>query len=589
VILQALCDYYEILAQAGEISKPGYGVTGVSLALQINEAGELTRVFSLKTPQQRGKKTVEVERKFELPLLEKRTSGIAANFLWDNARYVLGYDAKDNTSRAQDCFMAFKALHHKLLDHVDCREAKALLAFLDDWQPAQAAKSALLADYLPMLASGANLVFCLHSSCFLHQCPAILAAWDTHCSRTSEHAATMQCLVTGERAPASVLHASLKGVRGGQATGTSLVSFNDASSESYGKNKGQGRNAPVSKRAAFAYTTALNYLLAGNKSRLYMGDTTMVFWAHSPEKCYENLFFAAVNPEKAAEKDAQTDDDGTQRELNAILCHVMNGEAVAMPRFDPETRFYILGLAPNAARAAVRFFYADSFGNILRNLKRHYDDLEIQRPPNEHYDLLPLWVLMNETVSPNSRDKVSSPLLTGAALRAIISGTAYPEALFSAVMVRIRAEGSITRAKVAIIKACLLRKKNFEHKEDCTVALNDQSTTPAYVLGRLFAVLEKAQKDALGGIKSTIKDRYFSSACAAPASVFPVLLRLSQHHIAKADYGWKSSQNIQKLMEKLDESNAFPTHLGLNEQGIFILGYYHQQNENYAKSKQGEE
>jgi len=117
------------------------------------------------------------------------------------------------------------------------------------------------------------------------------------------------------------------------------------------------------------------------------------------------------------------------------------------------------------------------------------------------------------------------------------------------------------------------------------VSLREESNNRAYVLGRLFAVLEKAQQDANPGINSTIKDRYFASACTAPATVFPILLRLSKHHIAKSEYGTVNERRIRDLLDKLDvEQEPFPAHLSLNEQGVFILGYYHQQKAIYTKS-----
>ena len=196
---------------------------------------------------------------------------------------------------------------------------------------------------------------------------------------------------------------------------------------------------------------------------------------------------------------------------------------------------------------------------------------------------------MAETVSPKARDKAASPLLAGAVLRSIFMGLPYPEIFFSSVLIRIRAERDISRAKAAIIKACLLRRCKDKYKEELTVSLNEQSENKAYVLGRLFAVLEKAQLDKNPGINATIKDRYFASACANPASIFPVLLRLSNYHIAKAEYGYSIDRRIQELFDKLEvNNNPFPSHLSLNDQGIFILGYYHQKKAFYTKKDQEE-
>jgi len=197
--------------------------------------------------------------------------------------------------------------------------------------------------------------------------------------------------------------------------------------------------------------------------------------------------------------------------------------------------------------------------------------------------------ILSETVSKKSKDKDAAPLLAGAVFRAILINAPYPAALYYAIINRIRADMDdsskgivkINYARAAIIKAYLLRKyrhqPNHGFQEVLTMALNEQSTHPAYVLGRLFAVLEKAQQDAIGNVNASIKDRYFTSACASPASVFPILLRLSQHHIAKAEYGYTYDRRIQEILGLLDvESNPIPARLTLDEQGVFVLGYYHQ-------------
>jgi CRISPR-associated protein Csd1 len=585
VILQALCDYYDILARAGEISKPGYAPTKVSFALVLEEDGALAGVVPQKYQVLRGKKSYDAPKEFQLPAPVKRAVNIAPNFLYDNASYVLGADLKGKPERARQCFEAFRQLHHTLLDDVDAPGARALLAFLDGWNPAQAQSCEALREQWEQLLAGGNIVFQLRGGAFLHEEPALLAAWD---GRGEAGAGPLlPCLVSGTLAPTAKLHPSLKGIKGGQPTGSSLVSFNANAYESYGRVDAQGLNAPVSERAAFAYTTALNHLLSKNK--LHLGDATVIYWAESPGTAYAEVFEAFVAPQAPDESAELEEDREAQNELRNMLSRAAAGEPIHFSyRLDPAVRFHILGLSPNAARAAVRFYHTDSFGAILKNLGRHFHDLEIAHGEKE-FEFLPLWALLSETVSPNAREKASSPLLTGAVLRAILMGAPYPRALFCAVMTRVKAERNINRGKAAIIKAYLLRSENFQHKEACTVALNKESNHQAYVLGRLFSVLEKAQKDALPGITATIKDRYFTSACAAPRTTFPVLLKLAQHHMRKAEYGGVSERRIQELLGKLDvERNPFPAQLSLEEQGLFVLGYYHQAPENYqTREKEG--
>ncbi len=581
MILQALVDYYELLAKANKISKPGYCIANVSYALNLSKSGELVGMMPLKLQVERGKKQVEVPQKMEVPEQSKKTVGIIANFLCENSGYMLGIDNKGKPERAKNCFDAFCELHNNVLKDLDCTQAKAVLAFLDKWKPEDSTESTVLKDSLDEIMTGANLVFHLEGIGFVHENSEVKQAWEKY-RQSSSGATEMQCLVTGEILPIARLHQSLKGVKGAQSMGASLVSFNANAYESYGHDGQQGLNAPVSEYATFAYTTALNYLLADRNHKQSFGDTTVIFWAESSNTVYQDLFSYALNPK---EKEEELKDD---KESSMLIGETFQKIAKGTPVsdlgdvFDRKTRFNILGLAPNAARLSIRFFMKDSFGSFIEKLMRHYKNMEIEKAPFEP-EFVPLWKLMQETVSPNSRDKASSPLLSGAVLRAILSGSPYPAALYNSVIVRIRAERDINRAKAGIIKAYLI-KIQTKNKEVLTVSLNAQSENCPYVLGRLFSVLEKAQQEANPGIKATIKDRYFTSACATPATVFPVLLRLSNHHISKSDYGYVTENRIRELMSKLDvESNPFPSHLSLEEQGVFILGYYHQQKANYEK------
>jgi CRISPR-associated protein Csd1 len=587
MILQSLVDYYEILAAAEKIAKPGYGRANVSYALNISKDGELLNVIPLRIQAQRGKKTVEAPQPLEVPEQEKKTVGVKANFLCENSGYILGVDRKGKPERSKQCFEAFKKLHHGILDDVDCVPAKAVLAFLDRWRPENSGVCDVLKDYLEELTSGANIIFNVAGVGYAHENAEIKRAWEGYKDNQSS-AVKMQCLITGKKRPIARLHPSVKGVKGAQSMGASIVSFNARAYESYGHDEEQGLNAPVSEYAAFAYTTALNHLLSDIEHKQSYGDTTVVYWAKSSKTIYQNIFRYALNP--AGPVDGMKTDKEAEGLLDAVFQKLVEGKPVGEigDAFDKDTRFCILGLAPNAARLSVRFFMENSFGNILENVAEHYRNLEIERGSGE-FEHLPVWKLMAETVSPMSRDKSSSPLLSGAVMRSILSGVPYPEALYNSVMLRIRAERDINRGKAAIIKACLIRKNLEKYEGELTVALNEQSENKAYVLGRLFAVLEKAQQDASPGIKATIKDRYFTSACATPASVFPVLLRLSNYHISKSDHGYISDRRISELMEKLDVSNnPFPSHLSLDDQGIFILGYYHQQKANYAKKEKEE-
>lgn len=589
MILQALTRYYEILAADSKLPKPGYSSAKISFALNLSATGELLEIFPLKEGQQRGKKIVEVPQEQIVPEQVIRSVDISANFLCDNSTYFLGLDKKGNPERSLKCFAASRELHEKVLKDVHSPAAKAVLGFFRLWNPAQAETNAAFQAHREHILAGGYLVFQLDSGIFAQDDPEIRSAWNNYLASLDD-GIQMPCLVTGKNEPVAILHPKIKGVAGAQTSGASLVSFNSDAYESYGHMKDQGLNAPVGKYAAFAYSTALNYLLSDREHRLSIGDTTVVYWAESPKPIYQNIFTAVLSPQN---------EDGNKL-LDRVIKGLAEGKLVA-DHIEMQMPFYVLGLAPNAARVSVRFFLRDSFGNFLTHLRKHYSDLTIVHAPQD-FSYLTLYWLLRETVNPNSKNKASSPLLSGEVLRSILLDQPYPQSLQSAVLLRIRAEQDnpgrhiekITRGRAAILKACLLRMKNNDHyKEVLTVSLNESSNNCAYVLGRLFAALEKAQKDASPSINSTIKDRFFTSACATPGNVFPTLFKLYENHIEKIrkmDGGKPiyifDEKLVGRLMDKLNvDETPFPAHLFLNDQSIFVLGYYHQVQDFFTPKK----
>ena len=579
MILQSLARYYKLLAEDGKLPKPGYCTAKVSYALNLSESGGLLGVVNLKKTVQRGKKKVEAPQIVEVPEQATRSVDISANFLCDNSTYLLGIDGKGRPERSKECFEASRKLHETVLQGVHTPAAEAVLGFFRRWEPERAREDPVLAEKLEDIFKGGNLIFMLGVGGFAQDDAEIRRAWEAY-RESLDPGKRMQCLVTGKEEPVAVLHGKIKGVKGAQTAGANLVSFNADAYESYGHDGGQGLNAPVGRYAAFAYVTALNHLLSDQEHRIRIGDTTVVYWAESPRPVYRDIFTAALSPQN----------EDQNRLLGDVMKRLERGKPVAED-VDMRTPFYILGLSPNAARLSVRFFLRDSFGNFLQHIRRHYDDLEIAHAPQD-FPYLSLYWLLRETVNPNSNDKAASPLMSGEVLKSILLGLPYPQSLQSAVMLRIRAEQDdedrhlkkITRGRAAILKACLLRKRKEDYKEVSTVSLNEDSNNRAYVLGRLFAVLEKTQQDANPGINSTIKDRYFTSACATPGNVFPILFKLYENHIGKirkSSNGKAVSVHDEKLvgglMDKLDvDGNPFPPHLFLDDQSIFVLGYYHQ-------------
>lgn len=573
MILQALTRYYEDLLSRGEIAAPGWAPAKISLALYINENGELTQIVPTMDEVSKGKKTVFQPQLITLPAAVKRTVSIAANFLWDNSAYLLGIDQKGDPERSLKCFAAAAKLHHAVLDSVDSPNGRAILAFFDTWKPEHAAEHPALIRQLDDVTAGGNLVFRVDGR-KVEEDAAIREAWQRY-RDGGESGVLMQCLVTGKEDEIAAVHPSVKGVRDAQSSGAALVSFNALAFCSYGRE--QNYNAPVGKYAAFAYTAALNHLLADSDHVQHIGDTTVVCWAEGAEDIYQSFGMAALF---GGEVPGLSDND-----LRAALKRLANGLPCDDLGVDPNRPFYILGLAPNAARLSVRFFLRDSFGKLMENVNAHYARLEIA---GVKYSILPLWALLNATVR-DFKKQVPSPVVSGATLRAVFSGTPYPVSLMEAVLLRIRAERNITWGKAAIIKAYYLKNPHEDcPKEVLTVSLNEASTNPAYTLGRLFSVYEAVQQAANPGINATIKDKYFNSAAAMPASIFPVLNNLCQKHLRKLDARQRVyyDKQIMKLKGVLNEN--YPARMTLAQQGSFDLGYYHQTQKRYTKKEEKE-
>lgn len=579
MILKALADYYHSLAQKGKIVPEGWSPAKVSFALVIGEGGELLDVMPLKEVQQRSKKTVEVPRILQVPQQVGRSSGVKANYLCDHSGYLLGADARGNTERAKKCFEASKALHLELLKEVDCPAARAVCAYFTHWEPELTAGHPALQEKLNEVLEGGNLVFRYREN-LVHEDEAVRRAWDAHFSQQEDAEVFGRCLVTGEEAPIARLHPAIKGVRGAQSSGAMLVSFHAPAFESYGKT--QSYNAPVGEKTAFAYTSALNHLLSDLERVQTVGDTTVVFWAENAEPSYRDQFYFLMD---SAERVFQENDLlRGMHELARGRTYDCNGVVLR-----PETSFYILGLAPNAARLSVRFFYRNTFGGFMEHIEKHYERLEMIKPSYESSQRLSIRNLLFETVNKNAKDKSASPLLSGALYRAILNDTPYPEALVNGVLLRIRAEHTVTWGRASILKAVLLKKNPCpEMKEALTVKLNEDCTYQPYVLGRLFSVYEAVQQAANPGINSTIKDKYFNSAAGTPAFIFPMLTNLASKHLRKLETGLKIfyEQQITDLNAKITEE--LPTRQSLPDQEIFYIGYYHQTQKRFEKENKEE-
>lgn len=578
MILQALVKYYEDLVCLGKIAEEGWGVQKISYALCIDDDGNLEQVISVKQEVPSGKKTVILPQNINVPAAVKRTVGISSNFLWDNSAYLLGIAEGEKAKRAKDCFAACKAHHEAILRDVNSPGTRALLRFFENWNCETAAVHPALQEILADLLKGGNLVF-RYNGCYLHDLPEFKAAWQAYNS-TTDSADSITCLVTGRKDSLALLHPSIKGVPGAQSSGASLVSYNALSFCSYGHE--QGANAPTGRYAAFAYGAALNHLIADRAHTSRVGDTLILAWADGGEEAFEDMWFDCLDPDRSAYD---------REELHQMMELLVKGKPVMVneTRIDPDRPFYILGISPNAARLSVRFFLRNTFGAFVRNVYEHQERLKIVKPNYETRESISIWALLNETVNQNSRDKNPSPVLAGELTRSVLMGTMYPATLLNALTIRIRADHEVNRNRAAMIKAFYLKNPNpLVPKEVLTVSLNPNSTSIPYQLGRLFATLERIQQTANPGINSTIKDKYFNSASAAPAVVFPTLVNLAQKHLRKIGGGLAFTLNreMAEIMASIEDS--FPARLSLPEQGAFQLGYYHQTEARFNGTKKEE-
>lgn len=582
MILQALADYYQRLLERREegLAPFGYSSEKISYEILLAADGRVVQVNDIRDTT--GKKPVP--QVMNVPQPEKRTVGIQSNFLWDKTSYVLGVSA--TSKRADKEHEAFKALHREHLAGTQDAGLKALLAFLDAWMP----EHFVAPDFHEDMRD-ANVVFRLDGEqAYLHERPAAqalrarLLAGDDGEEGGQETVAT--CLVSGESLPVARLHPVIKGVSGAQSSGASIVSFNQESFTSYGKS--QGDNAPVSEQAAFAYTTVLNHLLRRsehNRQRLQIGDTSIVFWAE------------AADGEQAAQAeslladlldDRPTDEQEAAR-IRTELEKVQKGRPLSDidPRLQEDTRMYVLGLAPNASRISIRFWEVGTLGLFARRLAEHAKDFHLDPVPwktaPSAYRVVLATAPHREGSAPKMDDAMSN--LVGEFMRAVLGGRPYPRSLLANALMRMRSDGQISGLRVGICKGILARERRLginSDKEEIPVSLDKESTSPAYRLGRLFAVLESVQRQALGDqVNATIRDRYYGAASATPELVFPMLLRNALNHLSKLSKDKKKSKlagyfegQIQEILDGLSES--LPRSLRMQEQGRFAIGYYHQ-------------
>lgn len=576
-ILEALDSYYHRL---DGVAEPGWSPMQFGWCIVLDCDGRVVAVDDLRDIS--GKKPKL--KNYIVPVSDevaKRTSGIVANMFCDKSAYVLGRTSGDRKRTAKEHSKFIEQHLERLANQTD-QGLVALCRFLEKWRPEHFDEGLFSAEMLDD-----NFMFRLAGERgYLHDRPAALALLNVGKPDSDEKVPDGYCLVTGSFGPVARLHRSIKGVEGAQSSGAPLVSCNDTESpafSSYGK--GQGLLSPTGKDVAFRYTTALNYLLTRdgpNRIRRPIGDATVLFWADAgaakAAEAADAWFGAALDHDIKDEAEAAK----VRIELEALA----KGKKLSEVRdaIAPDTRFHILGLSPNAARLSVRYWLTDDLDQFAHRLAQHHGDLKVDPAPFNWGAAPSVNRLLARTTALQEKFENIPPLLAGEVMRAILSGGRYPQSLLAATIIRLRAgDDPLSGWHVAVIRAVLSRDHRFKfQKEDVPVSLTPDESNKAYQLGRLFAVLETAQRMALGRVNATIRDRYFGAASATPASVFPLLLRGAQNHLAKlrkAGKGGWIEREIEDILDKL--TLDLPRALPLAEQGRFAVGYYHQRKDQF--------
>jgi CRISPR-associated protein Csd1 len=563
MILQALNEYYGRLFEEGKVPSFGFSYEKIGFELLLDSEGNLLNVNDLRDHDGKNYKSAIMEIPYTNEV-NVRSSNVQPNFMVDKSTYVLGNDEDTKPKRLKESHDGYLTLLDNVAKSIDDEGLIAVQKFLKVWKPE---KSNSL-NHWEDISTGKHgfIVFRIDGEkSYVHGRPKVKQAWKEYLSNQKDGGInySAQCLITGKIGKIQRLHTQFKNIQGGQQSGKSLVSFNKDKTAFTSYQKESSFNAPVTVEAEFASSTALKYLLSDDNQKIRIGDATTVFWTEYESKMIE--FMGTI---------LKTKNDSDMKDIRLFLEAVRSGkkpEGIVL-----DNKFYILGLSPNASRLSVRFWHVSTVGEMSARVIQHFDDLAICKSFDNDPEFPGIWQLLIETAAQRESKKIP-PVLAGSLIRSIITGAVYSQGLLTAIIGRIRADQNINYIRASLIKAYLNRNWRINNKSmEVTMALNKEETNTAYMLGRLFSILEAAQKDAIGkDIGASIKDRYFGSATATPNVVFPRLIVLAQKHIEKGKYGKYFDNCIAEIMQGI---HGFPSTLSLEDQGMFVIGYYHQKN-----------
>lgn len=592
MLIKALTDYYDILAQEGKVPYDGFSTQNIHYKVMLTSDGSIDDIINcqreVKREDNKSKEKIIYVPVNEIFPARNQKPGIASEILEHRPKYLFGlsYDAKSDTLVVEKekksgklLFDYCKEVNLDFIEGVNSEIALAYKAFLENWSPEKEIENPKLKEL------GKNLDksnFCIALSGnpknTLHTDDAVMSKWkEIHNSdNSSDNVVKGVCSVTGKsnQSIARIHNNKIKGISGGQASGCVLIGTNNPSEESYGKT--QAFNSGVSEECAAKYTKALNYLLSDNGHKAILDDMTIVFWAEdtNSDEC-SDIFAQFFN---------DTEDSETiNMNLKKVFEYVRKGEKPDIRDYfdNLDSIFYVVGMTPNNSRISIRFVYRNSFGNILEGICRYYEDVMLSDTEKQ----IPLWRLKKELVSPKSKNEKVPPALMTDIFKAILWGQKFPYSLLNTVVRRVKTDKSENYVRAGILKACINRQTG---KDDIKMALDKTNDNPAYLCGRLFALLEEIQRRAAYPTKlnRTIKDAYYASACSNPSRVFPTIMKLSEHHIAKIENPVWLEKIKGEIMDKLGQE--FTGTLNLTEQGTFIIGYYQQKQDFYSPKKEEE-
>ena len=605
MILQALYNYYEAMRKAHRIATPGLEVKPIGWVIVIREDGSFVRLKDLKDPSDKKSKGQD----YLVPAGLKRSGKCPpAQPFWDNRKYILGYEeSAEGVSPCTDRLEDFKRLMAEIAElYPDNASFKAVCRFYDHYLgaetplPEEAQTERILAsDWMTFQLQGDTELLATQDD-----------AYDLAAQAYSTEENLGRCLITGEEKPLAAFHARI--VAPGSQAGATIASFNDPAYLSYGKK--QGENAPISKYASFAHTTALNDLLRNEQTRYTLGDISYVFWNSdlddpSINETFRTVTFEGVRNDEAQEQSDPDDEQPKRKDKSKKKApnptkdtykvleqfKAIRGNHGQGQHWEDERLFYVLGLTAGG-RITIKYWQQGTVSEIFDRVYQHLVDMNIVSwdgfVDEENPPLRSLYGIV-KSVSTPSKSSTFATNLVQSIVESILSGNPYPMTLQQACVNRITQERTVSELRAAILKGCINRKARiYKHLKELDMALDKQNDNIAYLAGRLFAVLEQIQQASLGkGVNATIRDRFYASASTRPNMVMGRLIALSNHHLSKLRKEKPGlAVNLEKLLGEIftlipAEAPTFPATFSLDEQSLFAVGYYHQKVDTYKKEE----